>query len=321
MSSISVTPLMDDRPWGVRVCGVTRRNVLDEALRQQLRELFENRGLIVFEDMEPSIELQVELSEVFGPLKPHPVQTDRIDPAQPSITNNYHNPEAEDEIGIVELDGRELAVWLPWHFDHCYNNELNRGGILRPIIVATEGGMTGFCDGIELYNALPAGLREQADAAKIIYTLDLEYTKIRFGLPRNFRVVKVHPGHLVMSDKAQALPRAIHPAVWTRATGEKVLHMGGWMAAGIEGRENPEGDALLEELAQFVNAQGEARGYFHQWRPTDMIIWDNWRMLHSVSGNDPKVPRYQARSTIKGDYGLGYFENGGIGDKLLEMTV
>ena len=21
--------------------------------------------------------------------------------------------------------------------------------------------------------------------------------------------------------------------------------------------------------------------YFHQWKPTDMVVWDNWRMLHA----------------------------------------
>ncbi|MGB8365091.1 MAG: TauD/TfdA family dioxygenase [Rhizomicrobium sp.] len=54
---------------------------------------------------------------------------------------------------------------------------------------------------------------------------------------------------------------------------------------------------------------------------TDMLIWDNWRMLHSVTGMDPKYGRRMQRTTIKGDYGLGYFENGGTGDKILEMTV
>ena len=41
-----------------------------------------------------------------------------------------------------------------------------------------------------------------------------------------------------------------------------------------------------------------------------MVIWDNWRMLHAVEGNDPKYERQTQRTTIKGDYGLGYFEDG-----------
>lgn len=44
-------------------------------------------------------------------------------------------------------------------------------------------------------------------------------------------------------------------------------------------------------------------------------------MLHCVSGHDPRQARRMQRTTIKGDYGLGYFENNGQGDKMLEMTV
>ena len=48
--------------------------------------------------------------------------------------------------------------------------------------------------------------------------------------------------------------------------------------------------------------------YYHQWKPTDMIIWDNWRVLHMACGCDPKYDRIVHRTTIKGDYGLGRWE-------------
>ena len=49
--------------------------------------------------------------------------------------------------------------------------------------------------------------------------------------------------------------------------------------------------------------------YFHRWQPTDMVIWDNWRCLHSVSGMAPEHGRCMHRTTIAGDYGLGRFED------------
>lgn len=52
-----------------------------------------------------------------------------------------------------------------------------------------------------------------------------------------------------------------------------------------------------------------------------MVIWDNWRMLHAVSGHDPDEARVMHRTTIEGDYGLGYFEGHAVGDEILEMTV
>src|SRR5690242_20781641 len=36
-------------------------------------QIFEERGMIVFEEVEPCNSMQVALSEVFGPLKEHPV--------------------------------------------------------------------------------------------------------------------------------------------------------------------------------------------------------------------------------------------------------
>jgi taurine dioxygenase len=103
----------------------------------------------------------------------------------------------------------------------------------------------------------------------------------------------------------------MHPAVWTRRTGEKVLHVGPWMSVGIEHNETAEGDAFLDEVCHTVNrlAAGSS-GYWHDWTSTDMVIWDNWRMLHAVEGCDAKYERRTLRTTIKGDYGLGYFEDG-----------
>ncbi|MBE7202920.1 MAG: TauD/TfdA family dioxygenase, partial [Parafilimonas terrae] len=197
--------------------------------------------------------------------------------------------------------------------------ELNRAGVLRAIDIPEEGGLTGFADGIELYGAISPALRERLEGLDILYTLDLAYTRMRFGKPATFRELKLSVGHEEMRAVAATLPRAIHPAVWTRASGEKVLHVSPWMAVGIAGHEDAAGDALLEEACQEIIAK--VHPYFHRWSPTDMLIWDNWRMLHSVSGHDPKLPRRMQRTTIKGDYGLGRFEDDRAGHKLLEMTV
>jgi len=90
---------------------------------------------------------------------------------------------------------------------------------------------------------------------------------------------------------------------------------------GIVDAESPEGDALLEAVCQEINHLADVNSYHHQWRPTDMVIWDNWRVLHAVSGHPPSLERTMYRTTIKGDYGLGRFENNAQGGKILEMTV
>ena len=52
MSSIRVKPLGEGLSFGSRVEGVTLQTVQDEAVRRQLNDLFQDRGLIVFEGVE-----------------------------------------------------------------------------------------------------------------------------------------------------------------------------------------------------------------------------------------------------------------------------
>lgn len=318
MASMTVANLREDLAFGARVSGATQTLLNDEAVRRELNDLFEERGLIVFEDVEPTSRMHVAISNVFGPLKDHPVSVvTRVDQdMMPGVIDMQYNPESGS---IYEIEGKRLAQWLPWHFDHCYNNELNRAGVLRAIEIPSEGGLTGFADGIELYKSFSPELRRRIEPCKIIYTLDLAYSRMRFGRPKSFREIRSDGQQAQMLEYSRKLPRAIHPAIWSRKSGEKVLHVSPWMAVGVEGHESPEGDALLQAVCEEI-AQ-KMKPYFHKWKPTDMLIWDNWRLLHSVSGHDPGQPRRMQRTTVKGDYGLGYFENNGTGDKILEMTV
>ena len=210
-----------------------------------------------------------------------------------------------------------MVAYLPWHFDHTYNDELNRAGVLRAVVQAPEGGRTGFADGIELYNSFDPDLLRRMEGLNAIYTLDVRLTQMRFG--RTFEIKGDLPHMASTVEESKIFPRAIHPMIWTRASGEKVVHVTGFSAVGIEHHEDAEGEALMEAVCQEINHK--AHGYFHAWKPTDMLIWDNWRMLHSVEGCDPKYERRMHRTTIKGDYGLGYFEGGKkIGEVMREVA-
>jgi taurine dioxygenase len=64
-----------------------------------------------------------------------------------------------------------------------------------------------------------------------------------------------------------------------------------------------EGVSLLTDLIEQMYAAMQP--YWHDWKSTDMVIWDNWRFLHSAGGHDPRYERNPLRTTIQGDYGLG----------------
>ena len=174
MASIEVRPLQDDLTFGARVTGVTSAALKDEDVRAQLNSLFEDRGVVVFEGVEPSAEMQVEISKVFGPLKDHPVAS--VERADAEKMLGVIAISSGPESCIVEIDGKPLSTWQPWHFDHAYNDELNRAGVLRSLKIAKDGGRTGFADGIQIYRDMDPAIRDKAEGVNLLYNLDLRYT-------------------------------------------------------------------------------------------------------------------------------------------------
>ena len=164
-------------------------------------------------------------------------------------------------------------------------------------------------------------LREKIEGHNILYRMNVIMKDFHFGAPDDYRCIAENPTADSVMEAAKDVPRSVHPAVWTRDTGEKVLHVSPWMAEGIENDETPEGNALLDAVSHDIFDRAKELSYWHHWKPTDMLIWDNWRVLHVVSGHHPQYQRRMQRTTIKGDYGLGYFEGGASNDnKILERT-
>ena len=309
MSALTITPLAQGLPFGNRVDGVTWENIHDEDLRARLRQLFIARGVLVFENMEPTPKMQLALSQVFGPLKDHP--TKNVPRAEGDMLGviDMHLLPREDpghDHGLTVFRGKKVFSFLPWHFDHTYNDELNYAGVLRAVIAAPEEGRTGFADGIDIYNKMNPQVLAKIEQLCAIYTLDVRQSQMKFG--RYFETFGDTERDRANTDESKIFPRALHPMVWQRPTGEKLAHFCGFSAVGIEGHENAEGEALFEEALQEMYRVIEP--YWHKWEPTDMLIWDNHRVLHSVEGCDPKYERRMHRTTIKGDYGLGRFEHG-----------
>ncbi|MDB5724197.1 MAG: hypothetical protein JWQ16_951 [Novosphingobium sp.] len=301
--AIVVETLDEKLPFGARVGGVTAKLLTDPATRAQLNELFLDRGMIVFEGVEPTPQMQVDISTVFGPLKEHPVPSvARVDKdSLPGVIEISSGPQS----CIVEIGGEPLSTWQPWHFDHAYTDKLNRAGVLRSVKIAGSKGFTGFADGIQIYRDMDPAIRAKAEGLSALYNLDLRYTKQRFGLPAGFKELRPHSSDL--SIRSEGSICSVHPLLWTRDSGEGVFHMTPYGCRGIAGDRS---DAAFEQLAEIWDeAMRAMKPYHHAWKETDMVIWDNWRMLHEASGCDPDEQRIVHRTTIQGDYGLGRFDD------------
>jgi taurine dioxygenase len=299
MAGIEVGNLENKLSFGARVKGVTHDLLKDEATREQLRQVLRARGVIAFEGVEPTPEMQVAISTVFGPLKDHPVASvERADAEKlVGVIAISSGPHA----GLVEIDGKPLATWQPWHFDHAYNNELNYAGVLRPITIAKDGGQTGFACGIQIYRDMDPAILKKAEGVEVLYNLDLRYSLQRFGLPKNFKVLRLHESQL--EENYGQTPYSVHPILWTRESGERVFHMTPYGCRGIVGDTSDAAFELLSEI--WEEAMRVIEPYYHEWNANDMVIWDNHRVLHEATGCNPDEYRLVHRTTIKGDYGHG----------------
>lgn len=298
MAALHVRPLDDKLPFGARITGINISNACDPGVRAEINSIFQANGVIVFEDVDPNNRMQVAISRIFDPQ----VRVAKVPPSEDKDGNGIIDPGYD---GISEVAGVEVMNFLPWHFDQCYASVLTRGGVLRAISIPPEGGLTGFADGIQLYQSVSPELRDRFETLNVLYDSSFIYWKMKFGRPVSYRPVKIHKAVIDQLARTGGT-RSIHPAIWERPTGEKVLHISPMQAAGIEGMETPDGDDLLETMCREIYAA--MTPYYHHWKPTDMVVWDNCRFIHSVTGHSPEHVRDMQRTVIFGDYGLGQRE-------------
>lgn len=99
-------------------------------------------------------------------------------------------------------------------------------------------------------------------------------------------------------------PDCAYPIVLVQPeSGREILNIGPMFLHHVDGLPDDESDALLRELVGHVTQPELA--YYHHWKPDDVILWDNWRMMHSATGTAAGVKRIIHRTTILGGATLG----------------
>ena len=298
--SFNVEPLPGCSTFGAVVSGLAPEAIKDPEVRARLYELWIDKGVIVFKGL-ADLDTQIHLSEIYGEPEIHPLLVGIDRPREHFVIAEIEYVREDGD--LYEMNGELRGGYLPWHFDLAYMDKINHGGILRGAVLPNRGGETGFIDRIAAYAALPESLKQRIEGLRVIHRYLADATKAKFGerpdkclqLSRNIQMALEHPS---------VQTPVTHPIVYTQAeTGRKVVNVSPWHAVAIEGMENEEGDALLGEVIDHLIRPEMA--YYHQWQNDDMVLWDNWRMLHSASGVPPEETRIMRRTTIVGDYGLG----------------
>jgi taurine dioxygenase len=106
----------------------------DPALTKALRKAFIEHGVLLFPRIGTSPDVHVALSRCFGTLQVHPVNKNQVEGFPEVVDMSYTPPTRPGDLSyhaVYRIEGRELAGWLPWHFDLSYMTEINHGSMLR----------------------------------------------------------------------------------------------------------------------------------------------------------------------------------------------
>ena len=315
MPPFTVEPVAPNNE-AIQLHGLVMEHLSDPEVHDELNRLWVKHGVIVFRGMENSDELHVRLSRVFGPFQVHPIKMNNTDPGRLEITNVQYEPGGETG-SVYRVNGVELGAWLPLHFDLVYFDKVNRGGLLRPRDLPLTMGGTIFVDKITLYETLPAELQERIEGLEVVYDFYMDISTMKYTID-DVELVRMGKKFRDIQAREDSYPRSIHPLVYAqKETGRKMLNLSPWFADEILGLGVNESDVLLRTLVTHV--QSHAAQYTHRWVQGDIVLWDNWRILHGAEGVPPESGRrWLQRTTLAGDYEMGRLE--GAENSALELV-
>jgi taurine dioxygenase len=291
---------------GLELKGIDFTRPLTLTEKQAIHDAWIEAGVLLFREAGPDADAQMRLSAEFGQMEP--AATSFINnPDNPYLMNLVYDPDSKAARFNTNyrVDGVELAGWLGWHWDQSFMPTIVRGAVLRMVEPAAKMGETGFIDAIAAYDRLSDKMKRRIEGLEVVYEFNPDFASGQFGFPKNIqRLARTEANPELKTNLV--FPPAVHPMVIAQAeTGRKLLKLSPMHARYILGMDRKESGELLEELAQHLC--DPAYAYFHRWGKYDMVVWDNWRVIHSAKGVPLDTKRAGTRTTIMGDYKVGRY--------------
>lgn len=278
---------------GVVLSGVDVARPLDTAQQAELRRFFDEEGLVVLPGQTLNKQQLVAATFVLGEPEIHPLKN-AIDRHVPEIlVISTHGRD-----GDVAPDNEDSLIGqIDWHTDLGYMTVPNRGALIYGIHLPPEGGMTGFIDRQRTYEALPDALKQRIEGLTVIQS----WRHAQESIAKNPSFRTDEGAKMLELDR---FPDLGYPLVYAHpVNGRKVLNVTPMWASGIAGMSVKEGRGLLDEL--IAHSLQKQFIYWHSYHAGDLVIWDNWRMMHAASGTRGRHRRLMHRTTIKGDVTFG----------------
>ncbi|MFN6549719.1 TauD/TfdA dioxygenase family protein [Mycolicibacterium septicum] len=238
----------------------------------RIRELLEQRGVLVFPQIGFTDDEQIAFTETLGTFAPE------------------HAGEKLYKVSLdteVNKQADYLKGSLYWHIDGTMNEVPILASLLQSVALGNpEEGDTEFCNTYAAYDDLSdedkaeiEGLRVMHSAWNTMFYYDPEPS------------AKALRRMMAIGDREL-------PLVWTHQSGRKSLVLGATARhiTDIDFRKSAE---LLVRLRDWATQPDFT--YRHQWTVGDLVIWDNTGTMHRATPYDPASGRLLQRTKLEGE--------------------
>ncbi|HAG93364.1 MULTISPECIES: TauD/TfdA dioxygenase family protein [unclassified Ketobacter] len=236
-----------------------------------LRQLLEERGVLVFPEIHFSDEEQVLFTKTLGELAPE---------------------RAGELLYKVTLDTKAnaqadyLKGSMYWHLDGTMNEVPILASILSAKVLSPTGGNTEFCNTYAAWEQLPDEDKQM-----------LEELRVEHSAWNSLFYYDPEPS-LAKAREMMAIGERVLPLVWKHRSGRKSLVIG-CTAHHVEGMGSRESAELLIRLREW--ATQPQFSYSHKWSVGDTVIWDNTGTMHRATPYDPASGRMMLRTKLQGE--------------------
>lgn len=238
----------------------------------EIRELLEQRGVLVFPQIAFTDEEQIAFTETLGTFAPE------------ARGEKLYKVSLDTE---VNKQADYLKGSLYWHLDGTMNEVPILASLLQSVSLGNpDEGDTEFCSTYAAYDDLSdedkaeiADLRVSHSAWNTLFYYDPEPS------------AKTLRQMMAIGDREL-------PLVWTHKSGRKSLVLGATAhhIVDVDFRKSAE---LLVRLRDW--ATREQFTYRHKWTVGDLVIWDNTGTMHRATPYDPTSGRLLQRTKLEGE--------------------
>ena len=249
-----------------------RQDLLSGKFASEIRELLEQRGVLVFPEIQFTDEEQIAFTNTLGKFQP-----ERDGGTVFKVTlDTKENPHSAEY----------LKGSLYWHLDGTMNDVPILASLLASKKLANSGGNTGFCSTYAAYEQLPAEKKAELDGLRVMHSV---WATVFYYEPEP---------SLAKLQGMQAIGERELPLVWKHRSGRKSLIIG-CTAHRVIDMSPPKSAELLVGLREW--ATSEQFSYSHEWSVGDLVMWDNTGTLHRAEPYDLKSGRLLHRTKLAGE--------------------